>query len=59
MSIIDMNLNTKYLYRENIYNIQLHEEHLAFLKKGLYSYLTIPNAKNSLYYPSLLQMRRE
>jgi hypothetical protein len=54
-----MSESTSYLYRPQIYQTELHKEHVSFLRLGLTSYLTIPNPKNQLYYPAQLSLRTE
>ena len=48
-----------YLYRPQIYQMEVHREHIDFLRQGLNSYLTIPNPNNQLYCAALLANRAE
>ena len=48
-----------FLYRQPLYEAELHREHLCFFRQGLHSYLTISSRSNHLYYPALLAQRSE
>ena len=52
-------IDNSYLYREHIYNSELHQQQLTFLKTGRPSFLTISPLQNPLYYPAKLQLRWE
>ena len=47
------------LYRPQLYQAELHREHVCFLKQGFSAFLTISSLNNSLYYPALLAQRAE